>query len=256
MAVFHGIVRAETFRSLIEFMNELVSEVRVKADSEGWHIQFVEPVKIAAARITMHNYNWEYYSLEEPTEFGLDIQRLAARTKEGSLLSVFEELIDVKVTESEIRLSEGNLLNFGEILDRAEQGAFISISYNLLRDLIRTAIQDYLYLEADYDHITIYNGHLKVSTEEDYENIYEFRVRNPTKALYSIEYLKPLLKLKTDQFRIYFKGDTPCYIIAEVGRFRASQKTRKNTRRMHRRKSNSSMRQNSIYRSTRRVFFE
>ena len=56
--MFRGIVEAKPFRSLIEFIRQIVSEVRVKVDHGGWLIEFIDPANITAGQVKLNSDNW------------------------------------------------------------------------------------------------------------------------------------------------------------------------------------------------------
>jgi len=114
-------------------------------------------------------------------------------------------LIDPKAVKAWPKLTP-----YTEALEKAErEGARITISIDTLREILKTATQDYILFYAHYpDIVYVYNGSRRYEVEWA-----KFHIEKDSDSIYLAEYLEKLLKLKTASWLdIYFSTDYPCVI--------------------------------------------
>jgi len=209
MPKFEGIIEANILEEFFKYALEFVTEVRLKISPEKWMTVFTDPAMYTMSIVEIDQWTWEKYDAEEEFEVGLDVAKLA------DMLPIFRgEYVDVLVDweEGMIKISyrgfnyELSLIDptairkwpkltpYTESLEKAErEGARITISIDTLREILKTATQDYILFYAHLpDIVYVYNGSKKYEIEWG-----KFHVEKDSDSIYPAEYLEKLLKLKT-----------------------------------------------------------
>jgi len=234
MRLFNGTIEKEILEDVLSFIGSYVSEVRVRVNDEGATFCFINPENTVASYITIPWNCWDYFMVEEELEVGIDVRRiLEILPILGGLVEAIIEKdykLDNRTFKLAFLLKSGNITyivaaidpewmrkcmpreTFENIKDTAKDGTKIVLEHKLFKDLVKTAKQDLLYLESHDEEIIVYNGYRELVPLE-----FEGIIYNPSKALYKIEYLKPLANLKTPiELEIYFATEKPCYITTEL----------------------------------------
>jgi len=234
MRLFNGTIEKGILVDVLSFIGSYVSEVRVKINDEGMTFCFVNPENTVASYVVIPWNCWDYFMVEEELEIGIDVRRiLEILPILGDLIEVIVEKdykLDGRTFELAFLLKCENIAyiiavidpewmrkcmpreTFENIKDAAEDGTKIVLEHKLFKDLMKTAKQDYLYLESHDEEIIVYNGYRELEPLEFTGVVFE-----PSIALYKIEYLKPLANLKTSaELEIYFATKKPCYITTEL----------------------------------------
>lgn len=213
------------FGSVVGAIASLMDEVTVSITRDGLSVRAMDPGHVALADLRMSRAAFEEYAVESDLELGIDLGRLntilkRAGSKDRVELSTSEDgsALRVTISNSTTRRFDLPLIDVGEEELRVPELEFpakVEIDPKVLSEGIKDAeiVSDHVTLRADEDAVYISaRGDLgNVEVEVNREQALNFEVAEPCKSMFSIEYLKDMLKASdmAETVRINLGSDIP-----------------------------------------------
>ncbi|RUM48168.1 MAG: DNA polymerase sliding clamp, partial [Hyperthermus sp.] len=216
---------ARSFHSMLDALAKIVDEAAMTIKPEGVEAIALDPAKVALIRINLPAETFIEYDVREEVKLGFNVPntvKIIGRGKKGDKLDIEigDEYVQWYIIGSTIKRYK--LLNLDIPVPEIPEANFqfkIHVSMivdpfkNALRDA--EAVGDTLELETPDENTLIIRG-IGASTSEtriqsDSPAIVDFKVEEPGKAAYSIEYLKHILSLTkvADTITIEYSNDMP-----------------------------------------------
>ncbi len=219
---------AKAFQNIVEALSKIIDEVSLKLTPEGARIRAMDPAKIALIDIWLPSSAFLEYSVEEEVTAGFNVAgllKLLRRGRRGDRLDleVTPEKITVRMVGDVVKKYVFNNLEVLEPEIPGELPFTFKVSATILADLFKEAVKDAetvgetMELEAP-DENTLYirgvgaeGGGVEARLTVEAGQIIEYRVEEPCKSRYSIDYLKYVLSLTkvADTAILEFSSNSP-----------------------------------------------
>ncbi len=219
---------AKAFQNIVEALSKIIDEVAMRITPEGVRIRAMDPAKIALIDIWLPASSWLEYSVEEEAVAGFNVSGLLKLLKRGRR----GDRLDLEIDAEKIRISMvGDIVkryrvNNLEVLEPeipAELPFSFKVSATMLADLVKEAVRDAetvgdtLELDAPDASMLVIRGigpeggGVEARLSPEAGQLIEYRVDEPSKARYSIDYLKYVLSLTkvADMVTLEFSTDSP-----------------------------------------------
>ncbi|MET1127934.1 MAG: DNA polymerase sliding clamp [Thermoproteota archaeon] len=224
---------AKSFYNIMEALGKIVDEASVSITPESFKVVALDPAHVVLIRIEIPNEAFIEYDVEEDgAKMGFNVEtvsKILKRGKKGDKVEI--EVEDDRVTWSIISatVKRFRVLNV-EVpqpeVPEAELDFNVKVSLivdpfkNALKDV--EAVSDTVELEAPAEDLLIVRGvgpavaEAKISA--DSPAVVEFSVKEPSKAAYSLDYLKNVISLTkvADTITLEFSQDMPLRLVFQL----------------------------------------
>ncbi len=215
---------AKSFQSVMETLSKIVDEAVMIITNDGVRIRALDPAHVAMIDITMPPETFLEYEVEGEARVGFNVANIAKivkRGKKGDKVEINAEEDRVTWVIAGAAVKRYKLLNLDipepEIPEASfEFKARIALIVDAFKNALRDAetVGDTVELEADEEKLIIRGVGTAVTETEitrDKPAVIDFQVDEPSKAAYSIDYLKNVLALTkvADTVKIEFSSDAP-----------------------------------------------
>ncbi|WP_456475334.1 proliferating cell nuclear antigen (pcna) [Candidatus Pyrohabitans sp.] len=195
-------------KSSIDAISNMIDEASIVANPDGLALRAMDPAHVALVDFKMEKDAFEEYDVHEMLTLGIDLDRLNTILKRAGSsdrieLSVSDDGSALRITirNSATRRFDLPLIDVGEEELRVPQLEFparVEIDPKILSEGIKDAeiVSDHVTLRCDSENVYISasgdlgNVEVKVSREQ----AVSFEVSEPCKSMFSIEYLKDMIK--------------------------------------------------------------
>ena len=215
---------AKSFQSMMETLSKIVDEAVMTVKDDGVIIRALDPAHVAMIEINLPPDIFLEYEVEGEAKVGFNVTNIAKIVKRGKKGDKVEiEATDDRVTWTiaGAAIKRYKLLNLdvpepeipqAEFEFKARVALIVDAFKNALRDA--ETVGDTVELEADEEKLVIRGkGAALAETEitRDKPAVIDFQVEEPSRAAYSIDYLKHVLALTkvADTVTIEFSSDAP-----------------------------------------------
>ncbi|AEM39552.1 proliferating cell nuclear antigen PcnA [Pyrolobus fumarii 1A] len=215
---------AKSFQSMLETLSKIVDEAVMTVSQEGVRIRALDPAHVAMIEIMLPPDTFLEYEVEEEAKIGFNVVNIAKIVKRGKKGDKVEiEATDDRVTWTiaGAAIKRYKLLNLDIAEPEIPEAQFefkarIALIVDAFKNALRDAetVGDTVELEADEEKLLIRGRGTAVAETEitrDKPAVIDFQVDEPSKAAYSIDYLKHVLALTkvADTVSIEFSTDSP-----------------------------------------------
>jgi proliferating cell nuclear antigen len=195
-------------KSSIDAISNMIDEAGVIVSQEGMALRAMDPAHVALVDFKMEKEAFEEYEVNEMLTLGIDLDRLNTILKRAGSsdrieLATSEDggALRITIRNSATRRFDLPLIDVGEEELRVPQLEFpakVEIDPKILSEGIKDAeiVSDHVTLRCDSEYLYISargdlgNVEVKVSKEQ----ALSFEVTEPCKSMFSIEYLKDMIK--------------------------------------------------------------
>ncbi len=214
----------KVLKSSIDAISNIIDEAGIIVNKEGMSLRAMDPAHVAFVDLEISKNAFAEYEVEENLILGLDLDRLntilkrAGSSDKITLSTSDEATLNIEIKNTSTRRFELPLIDISEEeikLPNLEFPAEIELDPKVLVEgikdaeivndnIIFRADENYLYLEAKGDL-----GSVKVELEKDEAIL--FNVQEPSRSMFSIEYLKDMIKASdiARSVKVYFGTDIP-----------------------------------------------
>jgi proliferating cell nuclear antigen len=195
-------------KSSIDAISNMIDEAGVIVSQEGIALRAMDPAHVALVDFKMNREAFEEYEVREMLTLGIDLDRLntilkRAGSSDRITLTTSEDGSALRITirNSATRRFDLPLIDVGEEELRVPQLEFparVEIDPKILSEGIKDAeiVSDHVTLRCDSENLYISaRGDLgNVEVRVGKEQALSFEVTEPCKSMFSIEYLKDMVK--------------------------------------------------------------
>ncbi len=218
------ISEAKLLKSSIEAISNIIDEAGIIVSQQGMSLRAMDPAHVAFVDLEIYKEAFEEYSVEEELTLGLDLDRLNTilkRAGSGDRITLSTEdssVLKIEIKNASTRKFELPLIEISEEeikLPQLEFPAVVELDPKILTEGIKDAeiVSDNIIFRADSENFYISakgdlgNVEVKVSKEDTID----FNVSEECRSMFSIEYLKDMMKASdiARTARLYFGTDIP-----------------------------------------------
>jgi len=215
---------AKILKTSIDSISNVIDEAGVTVNREGMSLRAMDPAHVAFVDLVVEKDAFSDYEVEEELSLGLDLDRLntilkRAGTSDEIVFSTTDSAsLNIKIRDSSTRRFELPLIDIGDEdvkLPQLDFPAVLELDPSVLNEGIKDAeiVSDNLIFEASEDKFFLRaKGDLgSVETEVAKEDTVEFNVGEASRSMFSIEYLKDMIKASdiAKSVKVYFGSDIP-----------------------------------------------
>ena len=225
---------AKTWQALISAISALVDEANFEISPQGITLRAMDPSRIAMVDFELPKSAFSHYECDEEGQIGVNLdemEKIVKRAGAGNSLALGldREQNQLQITlEGRTRRSfKISLIDLGA--DRppslnVDFDVTIKITADTLKEIIQDAdiISDFIAIDAAPEALTVSargdTGNLEVAIKKDEEPLLEYKVKNPSKSLYALEYLNDMMKAvaASDTVQMEFGKGTPIKLVFTV----------------------------------------
>lgn len=227
------------FKNSIETISELVDEVFINITKDGIKILSADRAVVVVVDFFMSKDMFKKYKYKEETRIGvnlLNILQVLRRTKSTDSLkmSTEEDKLIFKLIGNVTRTFTLPLVDISQEelppIEKLQFNTKFLIDTETLNEAIEdvAVIADSVVFEAEKNNITIRassdSSVVETKLSKDSIGIYEINATQPTRARYSIDYLKKIIKARklVDKVKIEFSSDYPMKMTFDANTIRLS----------------------------------
>ena len=215
----------KVLKSIVDSISNLIDEAKLVVSSDGINMRAMDPAHVALVDLSMSRAAFEEYHVESALELGIDFDRLNTILKRAGSgdrieLSSSEDAsaLIITIRNSAMRRFDLPLTDVSEEELRIPQLDFLAeveIDPKILGEGIKDAeiVSDHVTLRCDSENLYISaSGDLgNVEVRVAKEQAISFDVAEPCGSMFSIEYLKDMLKAgdMAETVRINLGRDIP-----------------------------------------------
>jgi len=218
------ISEAKLLKSSIEAISNIIDEAGIIVSQQGMSLRAMDPAHVAFVDLEIYKEAFDEYSVEEELTLGLDLDRLNTilkRAGSGDAITLSTEdssVLKIEIKNASTRKFELPLIEISEEeikLPQLEFPAVVELDPKILTEGIKDAeiVSDNIIFRADSENFYISakgdlgNVEVKVSKEDTID----FNVSEECRSMFSIEYLKDMMKASdiARTARLYFGTDIP-----------------------------------------------
>ncbi len=199
---------AKLLKSSIDAISNMIDEAGVTVNKEGIRLKAMDPAHVALVDFELKNDVFDEFNVDDPVVLGLDLDRLdtilkRAGTSDRIVLELDEEdnVLNIKFKNSSTRRFSLPLIEVvGEEINvpSFDFPARVEISPSLVSEGIKDAeiVSDHVIFKIDENDLYIIAkgdlGNVEVRIARD--EAIALEVKNTCQSMYSIEYLKDMIK--------------------------------------------------------------
>ncbi len=218
------ISEAKLLKSSIEAISNIIDEAGIIVSQQGMSLRAMDPAHVAFIELEIRPDAFEEYSIDEELTLGLDLGRLNTilkRAGSGDKVTLYledESVLKIEIKNTSTRRFELPLIEISEEeirLPQLEFPAVVELDPKSLIEGIKDAeiVSDNIIFKADSENFYISakgdlgNVEVKVSKEDTID----FNVSEECRSMFSIEYLKDMMKASdiARSVRLYLGTDIP-----------------------------------------------
>ncbi|NOZ59537.1 MAG: proliferating cell nuclear antigen (pcna) [Euryarchaeota archaeon] len=195
-------------KSSIDAISNMIDEASIVVSQDGIALRAMDPAHVALVDFKMNREAFEEYSVEEMLTLGIDLDRLNTILKRAGASDRIElttteagDALRITLSNSATRRFDLPLIDVGEEELRVPQLEFpakVEIDPKVLSEGIKDAeiVSDHVTLRVDGEALYISaRGDLgNVEVRVDKEQAISFSCEEPCRSMFSIEYLKDMVK--------------------------------------------------------------
>ncbi len=215
--------QAIDFKKSMDAINVLIDEAELIVGVNGLELKATDPSQISMIDFSMPKTAFSIYDVKEETRLGLDLDYLSqvlsrSKTEDSLLIELNEEktLLNLTFTGSSKRNFSIPLIDVstGKLpTPRIEFDAVLEMNASILNDALKDAslISTHISLEiTDSEFIVTANSSKgKVESKTNKSEFTKFKVKNPAKAMFPLDYLSDMLKGSGKKLVLSMKTDAP-----------------------------------------------
>lgn len=225
---------AKTWQALIGAISALVDEANFEVSPKGMTLRAMDPSRIAMVDFELPKSAFSNFECDEETRIGINLDemdKIVKRAGAGNALTlgVDQEQNQLLITlEGRTRRSFSiSLIDLG--VERppslnVEFDVNVKITADTLKEIIQDAdiISDFIAIDAKPDSLTISargdTGNLNINISKNDEALLDYKVKQPAKSLYALEYLNDMMKAAaaSDTVQLEFGKGTPIKLMFSV----------------------------------------
>ncbi|MHA1860516.1 MAG: proliferating cell nuclear antigen (pcna) [Candidatus Asgardarchaeia archaeon] len=217
------------FNAIVKSLN-IIDEGTFIASPELLKLSEMDPAKVALVMLELPSTVFDEYECSNEVRFRLDMDELRKVSRRASSKDSIEILLDEKENRFHLRFVGRIVRTFTLSLREMESGetrvpqipfkAMIKMLPDIMKQVIMDAkvVSDALEISADEMKLTFSAssniGEVKHELGKDDENILEYNVEEPSRALYPINYLEDMISATpaADIVTISFSTNMPMRI--------------------------------------------
>jgi len=211
-------------KSSIDAISNIIDEAGIIVSKEGMTLRAMDPAHVAFVDLQITKDAFSDYKVEEKLTLGLDLDRFntilkrAGSSDKLTLSANDETTMNIEIKNSSTRRFELPLIDISEEeikLPSLDFPAEIELDPKVLLEGIKDAeiVSDNIIFKVDENNLYLEAkgdlGNVKVKVDKD--NAITFRVDSPCNSMFSIEYLKDMVKASdiAKSVKVYFGKDIP-----------------------------------------------
>jgi proliferating cell nuclear antigen len=215
----------KALKSIVDSISSLIDEAKLVISPESISMRAMDPAHVVLVDLNMSKVAFEEYRMESNLELGIDFDRLNTILKRAGSsdkieLSLSEDssALIITIRNSAMRRFDLPLIDVSEEELRIPQLDFLAeveVDPKILSEGIKDAeiVSDHVILRCDSENLYISaSGDLgNVEVKVSKERALNFEVSEPCKSIFSIEYLKDMLKAvdAASTIRLHLGTDIP-----------------------------------------------
>lgn len=225
---------AKTWQALISAISALVDEANFEISPKGLTLRAMDPSRIAMVDFELPKGAFSEFKCDEESKIGINLDEIEKIVKRAGSGNSLELSVDHESNKLVITLLGRTRRSFSVALIElggerpptlsVEFGVSIKITADTLKEIIQDAdiISDFVALTATDDALVISargdTGNLEVRLGKDDEALLEYKVKQPAKSLYALEYLGDMMKAvaASDTVQVEFGEGTPIKLVFTV----------------------------------------
>jgi|Deesub1362B_J571_1020462.scaffolds.fasta_scaffold00217_8 proliferating cell nuclear antigen len=216
---------SKVLKSVVDAISKIVDEAKIVMSPEGLSLRAMDPAHVALVDLRLDSTAFDEYDIHKTYELGVDLYRLDTilkRAGSGDIveLSTSEDGSALRITihKTATRRFDIPLIDVREEdihLPQLEFLAVMEIDPKILSEGIKDAdlFSDNVILSCDAENLYISaEGELgNVEVKLSKEQAVSFNVTGPCRSMFSIEYLKDMIKVAdiASTVDIHFGNDMP-----------------------------------------------
>jgi proliferating cell nuclear antigen len=228
---FQARITADTLRSIIDAVDPLVDEVKVRFAKDGLSLKAVDPAHVAMVELTLGKGAFDEYKGDEG-EFGADLEKLKDILKLASSDDEVQLKLDTTNNKLEVRI--GNLTRRMSLVDvsgmtdpkvpKLELPAMVTLSVSELERGIKAS-------EAVSDHVALSTTPeaFELSAEGDTDTVNlrlekamlgALKSQDKVRSLFSLDYFSNMVKAakSSHSLTIHLGSDYPVRLEFEIAK--------------------------------------
>ncbi len=210
-------------RNTFAAISNLIDEANLRAKEDGLYLRAMDPAHVALVDMEMRKEIFEEYEIDEEKTFGIDLDRLMtvlkrAKSDDRIILEHKEEVLRITIENSAKRSFDLPLIDVSEEeirIPELDYPCVIEIDPDAFEAGIKDAetVSDHVTLKASEDGFFIVAkgdlGNVEVQIRK--EQTLTFDINESARSMFSIEYLKDILKASkiADSIKVYLGNDIP-----------------------------------------------
>lgn len=217
-------IKAKKIRELVDIIELMGSEMKLKTLKKGFEATMVDPTKIAMIQLNLKDKAFEEYSTDE-AEFAIDLQKIQSILKlaSGDTIISFEYndkekehlIIRMENLRRMMRLNDPFELEYPHMPDLTLPGLAILPTSELIKGVkAANSISDHLYLtisEKEFE-LTAEGDTDEVSLKLNKDLLTELKSDKKHSSMFSIEFLLLLIKKASENITLHLGSNKPVRI--------------------------------------------
>ncbi len=225
---------AKTWQALISAISALVDEANFEISPKGLTLRAMDPSRIAMVDFELPKGAFSEYKCDEESKIGINLDEIEKIVKRAGSGNSLELSVDHESNKLVITLLGRTRRSFSvaliELGDErpptlsVEFGVSVKITADTLKEIIQDAdiVSDFVALNATKKALIISargdTGNFEVRLSKEDEALLEYKVKQPAKSLYALEYLSDMMKAvaASDTVQVEFGEGTPIKLVFTV----------------------------------------
>ncbi len=225
---------AKTWQALIGAISALVDEANFEVSPKGMTLRAMDPSRIAMVDFELPKSAFSNFECDEETRIGINLDEMDKIVKRAGAGNTLTLGVDREQNQLLITLEGRTRRSFSiSLIDlgverppslNVEFDVNVKITADTLKEIIQDAdiISDFIAIDAKPDSLTISargdTGNLNISISKNEEALLDYKVKEPAKSLYALEYLNDMMKAvaASDTVQLEFGKGTPIKLMFSV----------------------------------------
>ena len=215
----------KVLKSIVDAISCLIDEAKLVVSPEGISMRAMDPRHVVLVDLRMSRAAFKEYRMNSTQEFGIDLDRLNTVMKRAGSSDKIELSLSEDANALIITIRNSAMRRFDlPLIDVSEEGlripqldflAEVEVDSKILSEGIKDAeiVSDHVTLHVDEDalYISAHGDLGNVEVRVAKEHALNFEVSKPCKSMFSIEYLKDMLKAvdASSTIRLHLGTDIP-----------------------------------------------
>lgn len=220
---------AKSFYNILEALSKLVDEVVMIIKPDGVKAMALDPAHIALVAIELPPESFVEYEVEgDEVRLGFNVtntMKIVKRSKKGDKLDIDVAASEVKWSIIGATVKSFKVLNLDIPIPEIPEASFkFNVKLSMIVDPFKNALKDVeavsdtVELEAKDEDLFVIRGVGATVSEtrikRDTPAVIEYEVKEPSKSVYSIDYLKHIISLTkvADVVTLEFSSEMPLHL--------------------------------------------